>query len=141
MSVLTVRCGTRRAVSSPARNTAAQGAGLQHHADGRGGARGLHHFTEVVGGDVHITIDWSMAQDLIQSDRPVDSRIDAETPQSVIDELCEKFVDFCKAYDQDGLAVEEFAGYGPVQLFKNAFLKGYYLLLAEIASRRNALAL
>jgi len=106
-----------------------------------GGARGLHHFTEMVGGDVHVTINWSTAKELMEVDGPVVSRIDAEPPQSVIDELCDKFVDFRKAYYEDELSVEEFAGYGPVQLFRNAFLKGYYLLLAEIASRRHALAL
>ena len=106
-----------------------------------GGARDTHHFTEMVGGDVHVTINWSMAQELIEAAPPVVSRIDAETPQTVIDELRDKFVDFGRAYDEDGLSVEEFAGYGPVQLFRNAFLKGYYLLLAEIAARRHAHAL
>ena len=103
-----------------------------------GGARGIHHFTEMVGGDVHVTINWSTAQEIIEADTPVVSRIDVETPQSVIDELCEKFIDFRRAYYKDALSVEEFAGYGPVQLFRNAFLKGYYLLLAEIAARRHA---
>ena len=106
-----------------------------------GGARGIHHFTEMVGGDVHVTINWSTAQEIIGAGTPVVSRIDAETPQSVVDELCEKFIDFRKAYDEDALSVEEFAGYGPVQLFRNAFLKGWYLLLAEIPSRRHFHAL
>ena len=106
-----------------------------------GGARGTHHFTEMVGGDVHITINWSTAQEIIDAGTPVVSRIDVETSQSVIDELSEKFIDFRRAYYEDELSLEEFAGYGPVQLFRNAFLKGYYLLLAEIASRRHAQAL
>ena len=63
------------------------------------------------------------------------------TSQSIIDELKEKFVDFRKAYDEGGLPVDEFADYGPVQLFRNAFLKGYYQLLAEIAARRHEHAL
>jgi len=106
-----------------------------------GGARGPHHFTEMVGGEVHVTINWTTAQEIIEADEPIISRIDAETPQSAIDELSEKFVDFQRAYQEDGLCVEEFAGYGPVQLFRNSFLKGYYLLLAEIAARRHAQAL
>jgi transaldolase len=106
-----------------------------------GGARGVQHFTEFVGGDVHITINWSTAQELIQANTPVVSRIDVETPRVVIDELRAKFVDFRRAYDDGGLSVAEYAGYGPVQLFRNAFLKGWYLLLAEVCSRRNALAL
>jgi transaldolase len=106
-----------------------------------GGARGTHHFTEMVGGDVHVTINWSTAQEIIDADIPVVPRIQAETPQAVIDELCEKLPDFCKAFFEDQLSVDEYADYGPVQLFRNAFLKGWYLLLAEIPSRRHALAL
>jgi transaldolase len=68
-------------------------------------------------------------------------RIDEDTPQSAIDELCEKLPDFRKAYDEDGLAVHEYADYGPVQLFRNAFLHGCYLLLAEIPARRHWYAL
>jgi transaldolase len=106
-----------------------------------GGARGTQHFTEMVGGDVHVTINWSTAEELIDADGPVVSCIDAETPQSVIDEISDKFIDFRKAYYEDGLSPDEFAGYGPVQLFRNAFLKGWYLLLAEIPSRRHRYAL
>jgi transaldolase len=105
-----------------------------------GGARGTHHFTEMVGGDVHVTINWSTAQEIIDSGTPIVSRIDVETPPAVIDELCTKLPDFRKAFDEDGLSVVEYADFGPVQLFRNAFLKGWYLLLAEIPSRRHALA-
>jgi len=106
-----------------------------------GGARGLSHFTEMVGGDVHITVNWSMAAALLEADGAVVERMDTETPDSVIAELREKLPDFRKAYDDDGLPVEEFAGYGPVQLFRNAFLKGYYILMAEIVTRRHLYAL
>jgi len=106
-----------------------------------GGARGTHHFTEMVGGNVHITINWSTAQEIIGADTPLVSRLEVETPQSVIDELAEKFDDFRKAYADEGLSVEEFADYGPVQLFRSAFLTGWYLLLAEVTSRRHAHAL
>jgi transaldolase len=106
-----------------------------------GGARDNYHFTEMVGGDVHVTINWSTAEDIIRKDPPLTSRIDVETPLEIIDELAAKFVAFRQAYDDDGLAVEEYAEYGPVQLFRNAFIKGWYLLLAEVASRRNYNAL
>ena len=106
-----------------------------------GGARGMHHFTEMVGGDVHVTINWSTAQEIIDAGIAVVPRMQAETPQAVIDELCEKLPDFDKAFSKDKLSVDEYADYGPVQLFRNAFLKGWYVLLAEIPSRRHALAL
>ncbi len=106
-----------------------------------GGARGMHHFTGLVGGDAHITMNWSTAQDIMDSGISVENVIGQKTPQKIIDELKEKFVDFTRAYDNDGLAVSEFAEYGPVQLFRNAFLKGWHLLLAEVASRKNIKAL
>lgn len=106
-----------------------------------GGARGVHHFSELVGGDIHITINWSTAEELIQANTPVVSRIDATTAPSVIDELSQKFPVFKKSWVEDGLEVEEFEQFGPVQLFRNAFLNGYYILLAEVVSRRHAQAL
>lgn len=102
-----------------------------------GGARGTQHFTEMVGGDVHVTINWSTAQEIMDKDTPVVSRIGAKAPQPVIDELAEKLPDFRRAYEEDGLSADEYAEFGPVQLFRNAFLKGWYLLLAEVASRRH----
>ena len=106
-----------------------------------GGARGTHHFTEFVGGDMHITINWSTAQELIEADGPVDLRMNTETPKHIIEELEAKLPDFRRAYREDGLAVEEFAEFGPVQLFRNNFIEGYYRLLAEIPARRASLLL
>ena len=101
-----------------------------------GGARSTQHFTELVGGDVHITINWSMAKELTDLDGPVESRIDAEAPQSTIDELCEKLPNFRRAYHEEGLSVEEFKDFGPVVLFRTMFLNGYTRLLDEVAERR-----
>ena len=105
-----------------------------------GGARGTHHFTEMVGGDVHVTINYSTAQELIDMDEPVVSRIDTETPPDVIAELRAKLPDFRRAYDDDGLAVDEFKDFGPLLLFRSMFLEGYYHLLTAIATRRALLA-
>ncbi len=103
-----------------------------------GGARGIHHFTEMVGGAAHVTINWSTAEEIMRDGVEVAPRMDAETPPQVVAELCDKFADFRRAYEEDGLSLPEYAGFGPVQLFRNAFLKGWYLLLAEVASRRHA---
>ncbi len=101
-----------------------------------GGARGTHHFTELVGGDLHVTTNWSTSVEIMAADIPVVSRIDTETPAEVVAELTAKLPDFRKAVELDGLALEDFADYGPVQLFRNMFLDGYGKLLAAIASRR-----
>ena len=107
-----------------------------------GGARGAHHFTEMVGGDAHVTINWSTAQEIIDADKPIVPRmIEGDPSAEAIAELREMFPDFRKAYDEDVLTVEEFADFGPVQFFRNAFLNGWYLLLAEVAARRNVWAI
>jgi len=106
-----------------------------------GGARGMHHFTEMVGGDAHITINWSTAKEIIDSGLKVENLLNKKTSEKIVEELKEYFPDYRKAYDEGGLSLEEFAGFGPVQLFRNAFLTGWYQLLAEITSWKQRMAL
>ncbi len=101
-----------------------------------GGARGTHHFSEFVGGAIHITINWSTAAELIAADPPATSRIDAPTPEDIVAELRAKIPGFRRAFDEDGLAVQEFADFGPLMFFKTMFLNGYARLLDEVADRR-----
>jgi len=103
-----------------------------------GGARGLHHFTEMVGGKVVVTINWEGTADkLIAQDPPVVYRLFNPVPQKVIDELIEKLPDFRRGYLDDGLNVEEFEHFGPVLLFRSAFVKSWTRVL-EIAKQRRA---
>ena len=101
-----------------------------------GGARGIQHFTEFVGGDFHITINWSTAAELLATNPPVVARIDAPTPKEIVEELRAKVPGFRRAYDEDGLTVEEFADFGPLMFFKTMFLNGYARLLDEVVERR-----
>ena len=95
-----------------------------------GGARGLHHFTEMVGGKVCLTINWEGTADkLIELNPPVVYRLFNPVPQKVIDELMEKIPDFKRGYLSDGLKVEEFEGFGPVQLFRSSFVKSWKRVL------------
>jgi len=102
-----------------------------------GGARGTHHFTEMVGGAVHVTINWSTAEEIIKADPPIVSRIETATPQSVVEELCDKLPDFRKAYLDDGLAIEEFADFTPLQYFRNMFVKGWDTLANAVREQRS----
>jgi transaldolase len=97
-----------------------------------GGARELKHFTGLVGGDWHVTINWKDAAALLKQNPPVDRAFEAETPAAVIAELCEKLPDFRQAWDENGLAIGEFAHYGPVQRFRRQFIHGWDELLAAI---------
>ena len=101
-----------------------------------GGARNTGHFTEFVGGDIHCTINWSTAEELLDLDLPVESRIDALAAEDVVDDLLAKSPHFYRAYVDDALPVEQFADFGPVVHFRNSFMAGYSRLLEEVAARR-----
>ena len=101
-----------------------------------GGARGLHHFTEMVGGDIHVTINWrGAAEELVRRDPPVVYRMDTPIPDYAVNELLRIPV-FRMAFEEGGLAVEEFADYGPVRYFRDSFEAGWSALLEAIAARR-----
>jgi transaldolase len=105
-----------------------------------GGARGLHHFTEMVGGKVVVTINWEGTADkLIEQNPPVVYRLFNPVPQKVIDELMEKLPDFKRGYLEDGLEEEEFEHFGPVMLFRNMFIKSWKRALELMKERRAAL--
>ena len=65
--------------------------------------------------------------------------IHAEDDESAIAELREKIPDFRRAYDDDGLAPEEFADYAPLLRFRKNFIDGCDAVLDEIAKQRRAL--
>ena len=105
-----------------------------------GGARGLHHFTEMVGGKVSCTINWEgTADQLLQQDPPVVYRLFNPVPQKVIDELIEKLPDFKRGYLEQGLEIEEFENFGPVNLFRSIFIKSWNRVLGLISDHRKIL--
>ena len=102
-----------------------------------GGARGLHHFTELVGGDVNLTINWVGTADALLKQNPfVVSRIFNPVPHKVIDELMEKLPDFKRGYLIGGIHVEEYEEFAPVELFRSSFIKSWKRMLDLIKERR-----
>jgi transaldolase len=102
-----------------------------------GGARQLHHFTEMVGGKICCTINWEGTADkLLEQDPPVVYRLFNPVEKYVIDELTEKLVDFTHGYLEDGLEVEEFEEFGPVKLFRSMFLSSWKKVLGIIKTQR-----
>ncbi|HLO28050.1 MAG TPA: transaldolase family protein [Anaerolineales bacterium] len=105
-----------------------------------GGARGLHHFTEMVGGKVCCTINWEGTADrLLEQDPPVVYRLFNPVPPKVIDELIEKLPDFKRGYLEHGLEIEEFEDFGPVCLFRSSFIKSWTRVSALICEHRKDL--
>lgn len=104
-----------------------------------GGARGLHHFTEMVGADASITINWiGTADKLLELDQPVVNRFFEPVSFSAVDELTEKMEDFKKAYYIHAIEPEEYEDFGPVVLFRSSFEKSWASTMAYIADARQA---
>ncbi len=102
-----------------------------------GGARGLHHFTDFVGADMHITINWKGTADkLIEHSPPVEDLFSRKVEDSVTAELLDKVPDFKAAWDEDGLSVDEYGSFPPVMLFRSMFLRGWEDLEAKVREAR-----
>ena len=102
-----------------------------------GGARGLQHFTEWVGGDVSNTINWiGTADKLLELDGPVIPRFDSPVPPMVLDELLEKVAPFKQAYMLNGLKMEEYEDFGPVELFRSSFCTSWSNMLKFVRELR-----
>ena len=61
---------------------------------------------------------------------------DTTYPQAVVDELCDKLPDFRRAYYENGLAIEEFGDFAPLQFFRNMFVKGWDTLADSVHEER-----
>lgn len=103
-----------------------------------GGARSTHHFTELVGSNAHITINWEpTAVDLMATDPHIQFRMSEPVPPFMIDMLCRKSPTFLAAYQTEGLSVDEFEDFGPVQLFRSMFCEGWQNLEHSINRSRS----
>jgi transaldolase len=94
--------------------------------------RNHYHWSEFIGGDVLETIPYKWQKRFNASDVTVENRMDNEVDPKIIEELRAKFPDFRKAYDADGMTVEEFDTYGAVLKTLKGFYAGYDELVTII---------
>jgi transaldolase len=71
------------------------------------------HWSELIGADAVISPPSAWQKRFNASDIEVRPRIDDPVNPSIVDELLAHFPDFRRAYEEDGLAVEEFDSYPP----------------------------
>lgn len=101
-----------------------------------GGARGTQHFTEMVGGNVVVTINWKGTADkLIDTNPPVVERLFNPVPNYVIEELLEKFPDYRRGYFEGAIKPDEYDDFGPLVKFRNSFIKDWNKVLDEAQKR------
>jgi transaldolase len=71
------------------------------------------HWSEFIGGDVVISPPCVWQKRYNASDIEVVSRIDQPVDSLIVKDLLKRFADFRRAWNEDGLTVDEFDSYGP----------------------------
>jgi transaldolase len=90
------------------------------------------HWTEFVGGDVVLTMPHAWQKLFNESGLEPEPRMDEPVPEEIVSELYRCFADFRRAYDVDGMTVDEFDGYGATLRTLRAFIASYQDLVATI---------
>jgi len=94
------------------------------------------HWSELIGGDVVLTIPPEWQRRFNASTVPVESRIDKPIPAQALTELSEQFEDFRRAYDPKGMKPAEFDSFGATRRTLRTFLESYYGLIGMIRDLR-----
>jgi len=90
------------------------------------------HWSEFIGGEMVVSITHQWQNRLNNSGIKVLPRIGNPVNQKIVDELSKKFVDFRRAYEKDGMTVDEFDDYGPTRKTLRQFISGYQNLASTI---------
>lgn len=86
------------------------------------------HWTELVGGDIVLTIPSKWQRLFNASTFPVTPRIDEPVAVEIVEELCREVPDFVRAYEVDGMTVDEFDSYGATVRTLRTFIESYHAL-------------
>jgi transaldolase len=90
------------------------------------------HWTELVGGDVSMTMPYPWQVRFNKSGIVPQPRMDAPVDPALVDDLCRRIPDFRRAYEPDGLTAEEFEGFGASARTLRTFIKSYHDLQGAI---------
>ena len=90
------------------------------------------HWTELVGGDVVLTMPHAWQVRFNESGIEPIERIDEPVDPAVVDELLGRVPDFARAYEPDGLAPAEFESFGAAARTLRGFVASYHDLQAVV---------
>jgi transaldolase len=93
------------------------------------------HWSEFIGGDLVVSIPYEWQVQFNNSDIKAIPRMDNPVDAKIMDELQNKFEDFRKSYEVDGMTPEQFDDYGPNKITLSQFLGGYESLVNVIRDR------
>jgi transaldolase len=90
------------------------------------------HWSQLVGGDVVLTIPAKWQRLFNASDIEPRPRMDDPVPPEIVEELYRLLPDFGRAYEPDGLRVEEFDTFGATVRTLRTFISSYHDLAATV---------
>ncbi len=90
--------------------------------------RHLGHWSELIGADIVLTIPYECQLKINASDIEVRPRISDAVEPKIIQEMLDKIPDFRRAYEPDGMTVEEFDHYGATVRTLRGFISSYHEL-------------
>ena len=90
------------------------------------------HWSEFIGGEVVISPPHRWQKRFNGSDVKVEPRMGKPVDQRIIDGLYAKFPDFRRAYDIDGMTVDEFDDFGATRRTLRQFIEGYCRLASLV---------
>jgi transaldolase len=94
--------------------------------------RHLGHWSELIGGDIVLTIPYEWQLMINASDIDVRERIADPVDPQIISELLKKIPDFLRAYEPGALAVDEFDTYGATVRTLRGFVGSYHELMGVV---------
>jgi len=90
------------------------------------------HWSELIGGDVVISPPCKWQMRFNHSDVTVKSRIDTPVDSTILEQLMSKFLDFERAYREDGLSPAEFDTFGPTVRTLRQFIEACHELAGYV---------
>jgi transaldolase len=90
------------------------------------------HWTELVGGDVILTMPHAWQVRFNESGIDPQPRIDVPVDPDLVADLTARIPDFGRAYEPDGLSIPEFDTYGATVRTLRGFIRSYHDLVAAV---------
>lgn len=90
------------------------------------------HWSQLIGGDIVLTIPYKWQKLFNASDIEVRPRFDEAVPEHALEELRSKVPDFVRAYEPEGMSVDDFDDYGATRRTLRGFIASYQDLVAKI---------
>ncbi len=90
------------------------------------------HWSELIGGDIVMTIPYEWQKQFNASDIEVRPRFQDPVPPEIVAALYKTFQDFRRAYNEDGMAISEFDSFGPTVRTLRTFIGSYHELVGLV---------